>query len=120
MSAEPVPMTIRAQHDAAMICAQDAMVARFHRDWERAARLGRYAFVHERNAADLAHEADAPEPTYSVLQRSAAWCAYNAGELGAAVELVCRALARSSLDWAREELWEILRAIWADEGRPAD
>lgn len=120
MSAEPVPMTIRAQHDRGMDYAQDAMVARFCRDHEREAQLEALAYLHERNAADLAHEADAPEPTYSVLQRSAAWCAYNAGELDAAVELVCRALARSSLDWAREELWDVLRAIWADEGRPAD
>jgi hypothetical protein len=113
-------MTIRAQHDRGMDYAQDAMLARFHRDHERAAHLSALALVHERNAADLAHERNAPEPTYSVLQRSAAWCAYNAGEPLQAAELVCRALARSTLDWAREELWDVLRAVWADEGRPAD
>lgn len=82
-------MTAHARHEAAMALADRADAAN-----RRVRALFLAASVEEEEAAKLS---EASEPSRSILYRSAAWLALNAGDPARALELARRGLRRSVL-----------------------
>lgn len=76
-----------------MELAQLALVARHRGELEHARSLAREALELEQRAASLVPFEQASEPTRSILYRSAASLAYQAGELKVAQRLVAQGLA---------------------------
>lgn len=95
-------MTATDRHEAAMTLADRADAAN-----RRVRALFLAASVEEEEAAKLA---DASEPSRSILYRSAAWLALNAGDPARALDLARRGLRRSVLPVPPEIAAE-LRAV---------
>ena len=98
-------------HAQAMDAAEEALLAERRGDADTAARLQALAFDLEHRVAQMAIETRAPEPTRSVLLRSAATLALRCGELQAARELVDSALAGNPPSEIADELRDLRAAI---------
>lgn len=94
-------------HDAAMIKAQEAMLARVKGDDAGCERRNRDAFDLERQAAMLLKDAFEYEPTRSVYFRSAATLAFNLRNYREAERLVAFGLSGNPPDEIAMELREI-------------
>lgn len=95
-------------HQQAMDLAETAVFARKHGESDQAEEFFRQAFKHELEAAQLLSGENVPEPTRSVVHRSAAALALECGEWQAAEKLIATALSGSPpLPIARE-----LRTLW--------
>jgi hypothetical protein len=84
---------VREHHESAMRLAQDAQIAQAEGDAERALELARDASELEAIAASMVSKDRESEPTRSILYRSAATLAYQAGDLDQALRLVAEGLA---------------------------
>ncbi|MGO8673447.1 MAG: hypothetical protein ACLQVD_19060, partial [Capsulimonadaceae bacterium] len=102
---------LRDQHRQAMVLANRAFVARLRGDAAEAQVLFKQAYDLESVAAQKVAEIDDPEPTRSILLRSAASLAYNAGLNRQAEKLACAALAGDPTDDIAVELRELLEDI---------
>lgn len=103
--------TIRELHTKAMDLAEEALVARIKGAAEKFKSLSRKAFEYERQALQLALDMSAPEPTRSVLCRSAASLAIDCGELREAERLVAVALSGDPPSDIAEELRVLLDQV---------
>ena len=99
---------IKVIHDDAMSLVDDAIIARHHGDLNLTKQKYREAFPFEKEAALRAKEANLGEPTESVLLRSAATIALNAGMYQDAEKLACLALSGNPPGVIADELREVL------------
>lgn len=98
------PNEIRALHDAAMNWYDRSEMARFKGDVAESKSLLREALKYECDAAFAAMNNGRPEPTTSVLLRSAAQLAINVGDVALAERLACAGLSGSPPPEIADEL----------------
>jgi len=111
---------INQLHDEAMRRMDEALDAERPGDEQAAQAAFRQAFQLERAAAELLLTlADQPEPSRSVLLRSAASLARDAGQCGESLRLIQIALAGEPPAEIAEELRDLLAAIEQELG-PAE
>lgn len=103
--------TIRTDHEQAMDLAEQAILASRNGDDDRSDRLRRRAYVLERRSALAAVDAKCPEPTRSVLLRSAATLAFQCGEGPDAEKLIALALNGTPPQEIANELRELLDQV---------
>ena len=84
---------IKELHEKAMYLAEMAVVTKLQGDLERANQLFRQAYENEAKAARLMPEEPSPEPTRSILYRSAASLALDCNEYREAERLIALGLA---------------------------
>lgn len=84
--------TSQQLHTTAMQIAQEAHFAKQKGDLEEYLKLIKLAFQQEKEAAWALFYNFEAEPTRSVLFRSAAWLAFNCGELREAEKMVAAGL----------------------------
>jgi hypothetical protein len=85
-------------HDVAISCSYKALVYEGKNDLEKAKVARKIAFQSEKEAATICHNATPhPEPTRTILFRSAGWIAFKAGMIEDANEM---------LKMAKEGDWE--------------
>lgn len=101
-------------HHEAMRLADEADHLRRQGEVEAAQQRLRQAFEQERLAAELSTMAKSPEPTHSVLHRSAASLALECGEYRQAERLIAAALAGSPPDEVADELRDLLARVYFD------
>jgi DNA-binding NarL/FixJ family response regulator len=101
-------------HDQAMELADKAFIAKRHGDLAAAQELHRHAFKLEAQAADLVKDDLSAEPTRSVLYRSAAAMAIDAGELEEARSLIREALSGNPPAEIKIELLGLLTIVLGD------
>ena len=82
-----------AIHTEAMDLAEKAEIARIQGDTAAAQKYLKNALQKEQRAASIAVENEAPEPTRSILLKSAAHLAIECGEVQLAEQLISTALA---------------------------
>lgn len=102
---------VRDLHQQAMTLAQEALIARETGDKTRAAQLAARAFPLEQQAAHLIANSPASEPTRSILYRSAATLAYQAGDYATAQRLVAEGLAGYPAPRTEQELKDLFEQI---------
>jgi hypothetical protein len=100
--------SIQELHDQAMLLAEDAFFARRRGDFDLTRQKLQEAFPLEKEAALRAKEESIGEPTESVLLRSAATIALNAGMYQEAEKLACLALSGNPPNVIADELREVL------------
>lgn len=101
------PNDIRAFHDAAMNWYDKSEVARLRGDAAESKILLSEALKYECDAAFAAISSGRPEPTTSVLLRSAAQLAVNVGDVALAERLACTGLAGTPPPEIADELRHI-------------
>jgi len=99
---------IKELHDQAMSLAEDAFFARRRGNLDLAKRKFQEAFPLEKEAALRTKEENVGEPSESVLLRSAATIALNAGMYPDAEKLACLALSGNPPNAIADELREVL------------
>jgi len=102
---------INKLHDEAMNLAELAAVARVKGNLQQANELLRKAYQNEANAAHLMLDVSSPEPTRSVLFRSAASLAIDCNELREAEKLIAVGLAGSPPSDIAEELRDLFERV---------
>ena len=102
---------IQELHDQAMALVDDAIIARRRGDCDLTKQKYQEAFPLEKEAALCAKEENVGEPTESVLLRSAATIALNAGMSLDAEKLACLALSGNPPDMIADELREVLAEV---------
>lgn len=105
--------TVRDLHNQAMALAQRAFLAREAEHGADAARLASEALAFEREAAGRLDKTPTSEPTRSILYRSAATLARQAGDLAQAQRLVAEGLAGYPPPRVEQELKDLLEEIGA-------
>jgi len=105
-------MDIRSAHSDAMDLAEKAEIARARGEEAAYRRFLKRALAKEVAAANLAVEQRAPEPTRSILLRSAAHLAVDSGDYRAAEKLVSIALSGDP----PEEIAQELRSLFEEIG----
>ena len=103
--------TIRSHHDLAMENAELALVAQMKGNKNEASDLFKQALNAELAAIKAAEMNGCIEPTYSVLQRSAATLALDCNEIRWAERIVAKALAQDPPPEIAEELRDLLEQI---------
>jgi hypothetical protein len=98
-------------HDQAMDLAEAALFAGRRRDDKAHSDLTRQAYELDRRAADAAASIDAPEPTRSIIHRSAAVLAIECGEHREAERLIARALTGDPPVEIAQELRDLLEEV---------
>lgn len=105
-------MDLRILHSEAMDLAEKAMIARAHGKADAARKHLAEALNKEEQAARLAVKNAVPEPTRTILLKSAAHLAVDAGQLRLAEQLIGMALAGEP----PEELADELRGVFEEIG----
>jgi len=103
--------TIRSDHERAMAMAEMAFMARLQGQGDEAYELFRQALEFELAAIKAAEEAGRDEPTYSVLQRSAATLALDCNDTRGAERIVTKALSQEPPAEIAEELRDLLEKV---------
>lgn len=101
--------SVREYHNEAIRYAQLAMAALHKGDSEDHKQLVRRAMILEKNAANLVPDDKSSEPTRSILYRSAASFAYQAGEYEEAERLVFKGMSGYPPLQIRQQLLEVQR-----------
>jgi len=111
-------MTVRAFHEKAMDLAMQAVVLKATGQDERVIALAEEACFYETAAACLVPNESASEPTRSILFRSAASLAWQAGKTEAAINLIDTGLTEYTGPQLVLEFTELLDQITREsEGR---
>lgn len=100
--------SLTKHHDRAMDFAELAEAARLRKEATRHSELLQKALAEELKAIALCNEDDVPEPTYSILHRSAAALAIDCRQFRQAEKLSAKALAGEPPPEIAEELRELL------------
>lgn len=108
--------SVRSYHDDAIRAAQMAMVALQQGKQEEHQKLIQRAMQLETSAADLVPDEKSAEPTRSILYRSAASFAYQAGEYEEAERLVFKGLAGYPPASIKQQLLEVQQMIQVAQG----
>jgi len=100
-------------HNAAMDKAELALLARYRRDFESAECLLKESLELELKAIEAVKQLDPPnpEPTFSVLHRSAATLALDSNNTRLAEKLIAEALAADPPDEISEELRDLMEQV---------
>lgn len=106
--------TIRDLHKDAMDLAEAALVARLKGDQEQALALCQQAYDQERQAAALLLATPTPEPTRSIILRSAAFLAAQCGDTQAAERLAASALAGQPPPDVADDLRDLFEQLQFD------
>jgi hypothetical protein len=102
---------VRELHDQAMAFAEKASVAKLSGNLEQANTLLRQAYRNEVEAAKLLEDISSPEPTRSILFRSAASLAIDCNALREAERLVAIGLSGNPPSYIAEELRDLFEKI---------
>ena len=105
---QEIAQSIKKTHDEAMSLVDDAIIARHRGDFDLTKQKYREAFPLEKEAALRTKEENVGEPSESVLLRSAATIALNAGMYPDAEKLACLALSGDPPNAIADELREVL------------
>jgi hypothetical protein len=110
--------SVHEWHEQAMSAADQGDSARRHADPVRARLYYRQALQDELRALDALDDAPATpkQPTRAILQRSAAWLAYEAGELETAERLTLQTLLDPDAASESQSLRELLLQIYSAWG----
>ncbi len=100
--------SVEELHDQAMEKAEQALLARQRAAYDEAQKAFEEAYENESEAALLAVEEAQPEPTRSVLLRSAATLALDAGKIREAERLAAMGLAGDPPPEIADELRTVL------------
>jgi hypothetical protein len=111
-------MDIRSLHTQAMDLAEQAAARRTSGHRDDALNLLRQALEKEQHAAFLAVSETAPEPTRSILLKSAAHLAIDCGEPRQAERLIAQALAGEPPSEMADELRTMFRKLNVKRPRP--
>jgi hypothetical protein len=103
--------SVRSYHDEAIRSAQMAMVALQQGKQEEHQKLIQRAMQFETNAANLVPDEKSAEPTRSILYRSAASFAYQAGDYAEAERLVFKGLAGYPPAAVKQQLLDVQQMI---------
>lgn len=106
---------IRQYHESAMECVELALIARLQGKYTEAATLFRRALEFEIMAVRQAEAEGRVQPTYAVLQYSAATLALDCNDLKKAERLITVALDHNPPPEIADELRELLRHIHAQD-----
>jgi len=98
---------VQQLHEKAMDLAEMALVAKLKGESQRANQLFRQAYENEAQAANLMLDKSAPEPTRSILYRSAASLALDCKKFREAEKLIGAGLAGNPPEEIAEELREL-------------
>ena len=104
--------TIKELHRNARERTDLALAAQRAGDSQRGQSLLRAAFELETQAAHLAGQKEDPEPTRSILYRSAATLALDCGLTREAERLICEALSGNPPDTIADELRDLLERVY--------
>lgn len=102
---------IQAHHQMAMEFADKAFMARLHNKTIEINSFFTKAFENERKAAMIAIEENTPEPSRSILLRSAASLAIDCHKYNEAEKLICLGLAGSPPVEIAEELRDLFEQV---------
>lgn len=103
--------SVRTYHNEAIRAAQLAGAALHQGDQEEHKKLVHHAMIFETKAANLVPDEKTSEPTRSLLYRSAASFAYQAGEYEEAERLVFKGLSGYPPAEIRQQLLEVQQMI---------
>jgi len=103
--------SVREYHNEAIRYAQLALAALHQGDKEEHQQFVRRAMIVETQAADLVPDEKSAEPTRSILHRSAASFAYQAGEYQEAERLVFKGLSGYPSPQVKQQLMEVQQMI---------
>jgi hypothetical protein len=103
--------SVREYHDEAIRYAQLAMAASHQGAQKEHQQFVRRAMSCETNAADLLPDEKSSEPTRSILYRSAASFAYQAGEYQEAERLIFKGLSGYPPPQVKQQLLEVQQMI---------
>lgn len=96
-------------HNQAMDLVESAIMERMRGNTERVAQLYAEALELELTAIhELEEQTERPEPTWSVLHRSAGWMAFNSNQFRLAKQLAAKALAGDPHPEIADELDDLL------------
>ncbi|MEZ4712811.1 MAG: antitoxin AF2212-like protein [Caldilineaceae bacterium] len=109
---------VREYHNEAIRLAQMAMAASQRNEHTESQQLARRAMEYETQAADLIPEGKSSEPTRSILYRSAASFAYQAGEYQEAERLIFKGLAGYPNVRVKQQLLEVQALIQEAQQNP--
>lgn len=102
---------VRELHDKAMDLAEKASVAKLSGDLEQADALLRQAYENELEAARLLEDTSSPEPTRSILFRSAASLAIDCNALREAEKLIAIGLSGNPPSDIADELRDLFERV---------
>lgn len=102
---------VRKLHDQAMAFAEKASVAKLSGNLEQANTLLRQAYKNELEAAKLLEDISSPEPTRSILFRSAASLAIDCNALREAERLIAIGLSGNPPSDIAEELRDLFERV---------
>ena len=102
---------VRELHDQAMAFAEKASVAKLSGNLEQANTLLRQAYKNELEAAKLLEDISSPEPTRSILFRSAASLAIDCNALREAERLIAIGLSGNPPSDIAEELRDLFERV---------
>lgn len=105
--------SVREYHDEAIRAAQLAMAALHKGNYETHKQLMQRAMSYETSAADLVPDEKTSEPTRSILYRSAASFAYQAGEYQEAERLIFKGLSGYPPIHIKHQLLEVQEMVQA-------
>ncbi|MCE7979870.1 MAG: DUF104 domain-containing protein [Caldilinea sp. CFX5] len=103
--------SVREYHDEAIRIAHLAMAALHKGNYETHKQLMQRAMSFETNAADLVPDEKTSEPTRSILYRSAASFAYQAGEYQEAERLIFKGLSGYPPVHIKQQLLEVQQMV---------
>ena len=104
-------MSVGDSHNKAMEFAERALMARIRGYTEDSIKLSEAALENELEAISELESEGRTEPTYSVLQRSAATLALDCNQPQRAREIVAKALTQNPHPEIAGELYELLHQI---------
>jgi hypothetical protein len=113
-------MNLLEKHRQAMASADEAFLARRNGHVDEASRLFAIALQYEMEAAIQAEWEQVPEPTRSVLYRSASTLALDCGRFREAERLAARGLSGDPPDDIAVELREVLAQVFRIWPPPSD
>jgi hypothetical protein len=103
--------TVRELHDKAAELVQQAMMARYEGERERAEDLARRAYEYEVQAVELVPDNESSEPTRSILYLSAASLAYQCKEFQNAQRLVAKGLSGYPPPKVKQDLKDLFEQL---------
>jgi hypothetical protein len=105
---------LRTQHQNAMALLERAVVVRAMSGEAKAQDLFREALNSELKAVEIARKEAVPEPTFSILHRSAASIALSCSEYRTAEKIILQALLVEPPPVLEEELRDLLETVYFD------
>jgi len=104
--------TVKQLHDEAMMLLQDAIMFRHNGENDTADKVYKKAYILESNAAESVSQKPNCEPTRSILFRSSASLAYQAGDYDNSLNLIGKCLSGNPTARIKNEIRELYENIY--------